>query len=107
MFDDLPYGLECGEGWHSLIKETHEKLLYLDINYTIVQIKEKYGTLRYYFDSSSHNPIKTAIMHDVVRVAEDRSARTCEQCGAPAETRAEKHWYFTWCDNCYEEKWDR
>ena len=35
-----PYGLECGDGWKDIIMRTHEKLKYIDPDYTIAQINE-------------------------------------------------------------------
>jgi hypothetical protein len=41
-----------GEGWMPIILDLNEKLTKLDPEYRIMQIKEKFGTLRYYFDRS-------------------------------------------------------
>lgn len=41
-------GRPVGKGWHSIIDQLHEDILKLDPNYVIQQIKEKFGTLRYY-----------------------------------------------------------
>jgi hypothetical protein len=37
--------------WYQLILDTHDKLLHLDPDYEISQIKEKFGTLTYYYHS--------------------------------------------------------
>ena len=104
-----PYGIECGEGWRDIISRTHEKLKYLDPDYTILQIKEKFGGLRYYFDSSEYGGVTYDIMNDVVSSAEREASYTCELCGASGimkgkvKTRVD-HWlYYTYCKECSDE----
>jgi len=41
-----------GDGWAQLVLDTHNKLVALDPDYTLDQIKEKYGQLRYYAEPS-------------------------------------------------------
>ncbi len=56
-----------------------------------VQVKEKFGTLRFYVhggDSRAHHHIE---------FAEALSGSTCEQCGAPGKTRG-GGWVRTLCD---------
>lgn len=90
-----------GKGWNNLILDIHQKLLHLDPNYTILQIKEKFGTLRYYFlFSDGLDQITIRIMNDIVALAEDRSGFICEQCGRGARIRCKNHWYFTACFEC-------
>ena len=95
-----PYGEETGEGWKSIIADTHKRLRHLDPDYTILQIKEKFGGLRYYFaQSKTIDPITWEIMEDVVIAAELRCSRMCEHCGAPGKPRA-GGWIKTLCDDC-------
>jgi len=56
-----------------------------------VQVKEKYGTLRFYMNYSINE------MEDLIQIAEDKSAVTCEVCGEPGELR-NHGWLFTFCD---------
>jgi hypothetical protein len=101
-----PYGLECGDGWKDIIERTHEKLVYIDPNYTIFQIKEKFGGLRYYYSTLfEHDGIEQNIMDDIVRAAEYEASRTCELCGAnnPSDkvgVRSHNYWYFGYCQSC-------
>ena len=53
-----------GPGWKNLIKELDSKMSAIDPDYTIEQIKEKFGGLRYYFSSNSHN---ADAMYDLLR----------------------------------------
>lgn len=106
MIYDEPGGYETGDGWKDIIMRTHEKLKYIDPDYTIIQIKEKFGGLRYYFDSSlDYESIAHDIMNDIVRAAEYEASRTCELCGAnkasdKVEIRVHKYWYFGYCQSC-------
>jgi hypothetical protein len=101
-----PYGLECGAGWKNIIDHTHDKLKYIDPDYKIIQIKEKFGGLRYYFDSSLYyGSIAHEIMNDIILGAELEASRTCELCGAnkssdKVEIRVHKYWYFGYCQSC-------
>jgi hypothetical protein len=55
------------------------------------QVKEKFGTLRFYYDGGND------IIDGMVRMAEAMSEVTCEQCGAPGEERG-GGWIVTLCD---------
>ena len=96
----------CGDGWKDIILSTHEKLLFLDPNYEISQIKEKFGGLRYYFTTTAEYPSPLfEIMQDIVRLAEYKSSYTCELCGAAGydmlvETRVSDYFYYTYCKKC-------
>lgn len=59
----------------------------------IMQIKEKYGTLRLYSSFS------TPGMGDIIRKYTDLSERTCIDCGKPA-TKISLGWISPWCDDC-------
>jgi hypothetical protein len=47
--------IDCGPGWHQLIVDCHEELKALDPDYRVLQVKEKFNGLRYYFDTKSDN----------------------------------------------------
>jgi hypothetical protein len=107
MSYDEPFGHECGEGWKTIINDTHRKLKYIDPNYKIAQIKEKFGGLRYYYDQSfeSYDDVRREIMEDVVRAAEREASRTCEKCGtsdykAQVDLRIHRGFYYTNCEEC-------
>jgi len=74
--------ISCDAGWYPLICELDSQLAQLDPEYEVHQVKEKFGTLRYYARSDHyrglHNPFS-----DTTRDAERRSAGVCELCGAP------------------------
>jgi len=99
------YSFECQDGWFNLLFEalTQIEAIVCTMNmrarqdYRVVQIKEKFGTLRLYMDGSLHEDIQA-----IIRTAENKSSQTCERCGAPG-TRRGKGWIVTQCDNCEEE----
>lgn len=101
-----PFGEETGEGWKDIIQSTHEKLKYIDPDYKIAQIKEKFGGLRYYFDPSfDYGSIQVNIMDDIVRAAEHQASYTCELCGAygwgtEVELRVDRSYYYGYCKEC-------
>ena len=42
--------ISCGKGWYPLVVELDQKLEKLVPGYEVNQVKEKFGTLRYYFE---------------------------------------------------------
>ena len=108
------YGCIAPNGWKTIVEETDEMLAYLDPDYEINQVKEKYGTLRYYYEGGKTQIVRD-IMDAVVRKAEMESAYTCEECGnssrrsdsskgikwdSTAVTKSDGYWYKTICDTC-------
>lgn len=96
------FGFECDDGWFDLLKEALEKIkAYIDskesVTFNVTQIKEKFGTLRFYYDAivPGDNPIDS-----IIDAAEIRSAKECERCGAPASTKRRGCWFYTSCDDC-------
>ncbi len=61
----------------------------------VVQVKEKFGTLRFYMDHA------TPEMNAMISKAEAKSAVTCEQCGETGSLRS-GGWMRTLCDPCDE-----
>jgi len=71
-----------------------------------VQVKEKFGGLRFYMTCGSSE------IFNLVEEAETLSYKTCEECGGPGEERG-GGWIRTLCNNCHEnweeirkKKWD-
>ena len=84
-------------GWKALIKELDSKMSELDPNYTIEQVKEKFGGLRYYFLSYSDD---SDIMYDLETAYENRSFKVCENCGSEEDVTTEGSWAKTYCSKC-------
>ena len=119
------WGFECSGGWYQLLRECCEKIVaryaqdgieLKDIDFVPAQIKEKFGTLRFYYgykdapcgiaafdnvatgesiriepesEDNADDP-KSKLRQDIraiVRSAEEKSCHTCEVCGAEGELR--------------------
>lgn len=74
---------ECGPGWYDIIDDLSSKLEKEiealakdgDGSSYAVQVKEKYGTLRFYVS------LETEKMGDLIEQAEEKTQSTCEVCG--------------------------
>jgi len=101
---------ECRAGWYSIIRDLSlkiERILEKEaeeskipegeeneyIKMFCVQVKEKYGTLRFYMTCTTDEISK------LIEEVEELSSRTCEACGAPGKIRG-WHWIEVKCDNC-------
>lgn len=87
-----------GDGWEPLIRRLSEKLEEAILKIPkgkrpcASQVKEKFGTLRFYMTS------ETDEMWEWIRTAEAQSAKTCEECGAPGQVRSVKWWLSCACE---------
>lgn len=76
------------------------------------QIKEKFGTLRFYYDTPEELPenVQKAIEAAVLK-AEHHSAATCEPCGKAGKVRSQTPsgerigWIKTLCDDCWKKRY--
>jgi hypothetical protein len=98
--------LSVDNGWYPLVIATDAQLARLDPNYVVHQIKEKFGTLRYYCRPSSDDASGELLdaMDAITDDAERASALTCERCGEPGilhQTR--RVWFKTLCSTCADE----
>jgi hypothetical protein len=73
--------IDCDPGWDWILEDLDKKLSYLDFNYKLTQIKEKFGTLRFYYQAQMTKDVVLDLMDDAVRTAELYSSTTCELCG--------------------------
>ena len=64
---------------------------------TLDQVKEKFGTLRFYYTGGDD------IIDGMVRMAESMSGCTCESCGNVGERRG-GGWVHTYCTPCEEKR---
>lgn len=102
---------EFKDGWTDLIynlgKDITElcELTNCELPY-IQQIKEKMGTLRFYYNclNSPYPPIVEKSIRALVSIAEINSASTCEVCGKYGQLRVSKRGlYFTVCEEHKED----
>jgi hypothetical protein len=114
--NDSPWGIihfnfdmyyTIGNGWNDIILEMHKELNesgYVD--YTVRQIKEKFGVLRVYLKC---NYDKFKEISTIVHKYEFKSSYTCEHCGEVESNKNSKnflrniHGYMvTLCDKCHK-----
>jgi len=136
------WGFECTGGWYQLLRECCEAIVARyekdnirieDIDFLPAQIKEKFGTLRFYYgytdaqcrivafdnlatgeESKTDGGIaeaKAKLRQDIraiVCAAEEKSRHTCEVCGSEGKLRNDCdvgiHWVRTLCNACHENR---
>lgn len=87
----------CGDGWHPILLQLTKDIKELGVDdVRVVQVKEKFGGLRYYTYSVDKR------VEGLIRVAENKSLHTCEWCGSKeVETQASvAGWIRTLCHEC-------
>jgi hypothetical protein len=104
--EDLKPIISCGEGWFNLLSSLDRELSSVDPDYKVVQVKEKFGTLRYYFDISdmSNNEVSEK-MRNIVQKYEHISAMTCEITGGHGQLMSKKGWLRTLNRSFINEGW--
>lgn len=97
--DAMVWGVECGDGWFDLLWELCESIENelnnlpeeIEFPFQVLQIKEKFGTLRFYTNW------ETEAIGKLIQEAEDKSAETCEVCGKPGKLQGDG-WLYTACE---------
>lgn len=90
------YGsLDVGPGWYRLIVDLDRELAAIDPGFQLIQIKEKFGGLRYFVEFEPDRPRPG--FDELIRAAERRSERTCEQCGGDGGLTRRGSWVRTLC----------
>ena len=104
------WGFECGNGWFNILDQLMSNIQHhIDWNnqnfekgykqykqvthVTLDQVKEKFGTLRFYYTGGDD------VIDGMVRMAESMSGVTCEECGNVGESRG-GGWVHTYCTPC-------
>ena len=96
----MPRGFEHDDGWFDILWRLCEDLEPLvaefeeagGAKFEVLQVKEKFGSLRFYVNCRRNEAIRQRI-----GIAADESFRTCEVCGQPGTLR-EDRWIKTLCD---------
>jgi hypothetical protein len=112
------WGFEHGDGWYKILNKLCAGIQdYIDSNHEahnklptstryvpqviVDQVKEKYGTLRFYYSGGDEH------IDDLVRMAEASSASTCEICGEVGKLISRGGWYSTLCDIHTDKRYDK
>lgn len=105
----MMFGFECADGWYGLIEQLCEGIQrQLDLHrnegwareFCLLQAKEKFGGLRFYVSPRQSIPE----IENLIRLASDRSERTCELCGREGKMREFDDWLSVRCDRCWAEE---
>ena len=101
----IQFGFECGDGWYMLLKTLLSSIEW-HLNpenswprkerppFQIVQIKEKFGGLRFYYDGGDDR------IQGMVNLAESLSYEICEHCGSTKNVTQTKGWIASLCEDC-------
>ena len=89
--------VDVDEGWYQIVIHCDADLSAIDPNYKIVQIKQKFGRLCYYFKTSNPDDFELfAKMSSIVLKYEAIAAVTCEATGKSGVLMKSKSgWYRT------------
>lgn len=93
--------IECNEGWDSIISKLDFDLRKLVPEYTLFQVKEKFGGLRYYTGVFPLNKFEEA--RQIIDNAMLESLKTCECCGDTGVLCRRRGWLKTLCKTCFSE----
>ena len=104
-------GFGCGDGWYSIVAQCCEvlveanKLLPPDQpKMLIAQVKEKFGTLRFYVDNA------TPEVRDKISELTNQTETMCEVCGKagkPNQGLSKYSWTKTLCKSCAKKRYER
>ena len=97
------WGFECGDGWFNILDQLMGNIQHhidwknrkgeVVSQVTLDQVKEKFGTLRFYYTGGDD------VIDGMVRMAESMSGVTCEGCGNVGERKG-GGWVHTYCEPC-------
>lgn len=90
-----------GRGWHGLILTGMRRMYDAGWNGEVRQIKEKFGTLRFYIGEANEE-----VRHLVADIEEETYC-VCEDCGEPGELRLDLGWDRTLCNDHHIEALDK
>lgn len=85
------WGFDCDDGWFQIIYDLCSKISELDDKVYATQVKEKFGTLRFYINGGDE------LIYDLIDKADQQSGVTCEICGKQGKLRG-TGWFKTLCD---------
>lgn len=95
-------------GWLGIVQEFADRMTNLLNDFagekiTILDIKEKYGELRFYAATESEDEEFVERFNNLISDLEDAATITCMRCGNTDTARTRERWYLTYCDNCWSQ----
>lgn len=103
MFSEDWCGFECSDGWFNIINilcrniQSHLNWKKETSQVVVQQVKEKFGSLRFYYDGGDE------YVSGLVSMAEAMSEVTCEVCGESGEAR-QVGWHKVLCETHHQER---
>ena len=101
METTMAWGFECGDGWFDILDQLMNNIQHhidwrnrkgeVVAQVTVDQVKEKFGTLRFYYTGGDD------YVRGLVSMAESMSGVTCESCGNPGKSTG-GGWIKTVCE---------
>ena len=114
LFSKFSY-FECHDGWYYLINDASFQIEQInrsftnpDYKVTAHQIKDKFGSLRYYVECSDALIDDDLVyrqtlnkVDEIIRVAENRSNKTCKTCAGDLSFRNSARGHLeAFCEKC-------
>lgn len=93
-------GSQIGKGWFDLVRKLDSDISKLCPTYVVDQVKEKFGSLRYYIGSIP-NDVEAADYTKILALISEAgkvSNTICDVCGEAGHGVNLKGWYITRCD---------
>lgn len=110
-----PLWVECNEGWYPIIDDLSKEISEIakrfpvtdgENHISVVQIKEKFGGLRYYVNYHDMSDDDIQQIEYIIRNAEMKTFAVCEDCGGNGEkVSPRRYWMKTLCPDC-QNKYD-
>lgn len=104
LFSGNDIGTQVGVGWWNPLEEGFERLAEVlssyppEVRFSVLQIKEKFGQLRFYYTLSEAAPDDLRqVVCSIVCEIERKADTMCEVCGEPGH-RDGRTWIRTMCD---------
>ncbi len=112
-----PFGFETGPGWRPMLWELLEKIEVITIPYKIEielqQIKEKFGSLRFYYMTHYKEPNveinneAAKLIEDLVDIYEEKSYHICDMTGKYYKYRIESgSWVHACCYDAFVKRFE-
>ena len=106
-------GIACNDGWYNLLDvlcgniQNHlqnlnrGKVADQQLVCEAVQVKEKYGGLRFYITGGDD------YIKGLIGMTESMSYKTCSVCGNKSNPSKGRGWIYTLCSHCKKKKYEK
>jgi hypothetical protein len=113
----ISLGISVGDGWYGLVEKVCKHLYKVKnetgLQFEATQIKEKFGSLRFYVSDDNRlvkiTPYQrskvSSDLIDFISSVEGESIKMCEICSSDGELKSTRGWWAkTLCDECHERR---